>query len=237
MQFTVPDTSPEYQSQKVMVSAADKVGDYYVFKCRVAAKDMDAQISAQLVNGDKFSKTYTYSVREYAEYLLDHLDVPQYAEAEQLVRAMLAYGKNAAYYFAGGDKEPETIDTVIPESAPTIAQSAEGIYDGASLSLKSQTTLSIYFKSGSPLELSIDDKTEGVDYDVINDGINYAIRIRNIAVYDLDKPITVKVNGEDAVTYSPLNYCCKAQSSSDPKLVNTMKALYNYWLAADAYFD
>ena len=72
---------------------------------------------------------------------------------------------------------------------------------------------------------------------VINDGINYAIRIRNIAVYDLDKPIIVKVNGEDAVTYSPLNYCCKAQSSSDPKLVNTMKALYNYWLAADAYFD
>lgn len=237
MQFTVPDTSPEYQSQKVMVSAADKVGDYYVFKCRVAAKDMDAQISAQLVNGEDAGKTYTYSVREYAEYLFDHLDVPQYAEAEQLVRAMLAYGKNAAYYFAGGDKEPETIDTVIPESAPTIAQSAEGIYDGASLSLKSQTTLSIYFKSSSPLELSIDDKTKGVDYEVINDGINYAIRIRNIAVYDLDKPITVKVNGEDAVTYSPLNYCCKAQSSSDPKLVNTMKALYNYWLAADAYFD
>lgn len=237
MQFTVPDTSPEYQSQKVMVSAADKVGDYYVFKCRVAAKDMDAQISAQLVNGEDAGKTYTYSVREYAEYLFDHLDVPQYAEAEQLVRAMLAYGKNAAYYFAGGDKEPETIDTIIPESAPTIAQSAEGVYDGASLSLKSQTTLSIYFKSSSPLELSIDDKTEGVDYEVVNDGINYAIRIRNIAVYDLDKPITVKVNGEDAVTYSPLNYCCKAQSSSDPKLVNTMKALYNYWLAADAYFD
>ena len=234
MQFTVPDTSPEYQSQKVMVSAADKVGDYYVFKCRVAAKDMDAQITAQIIDGEVAGKTYTYSVREYAEYLLAHLNVPEYAEAEQLVRAMLAYGKNAAYYFAGGDKEPETIDTVIPESAPTIAQSAEGIYDGASLSLKSQTTLSIYFKSGSPLELSIDDKT--VDYEVVNDGINYAIRIRNIAVYDLDKPITVKVNGEDAVTYSPLNYCCKAQSSSDPKLVNTMKALYNYWVAADAYF-
>ena len=120
-----------------------------------------------------------------------------------------------------------------PESAPTIAQSAEGIYDGASLSLKSQTTLSIYFKSNDELTLTCDNHT----FDTDRDGKYYVIRIRNIAVYDLDKPITVKVNGEDAVTYSPLNYCCKAQSSSDQKLVNTMKALYNYWLAADAYFD
>ena len=49
--------------------------------------------------------------------------------------------------------------------------------------------------------------------------------------------IQVKVNGQDAVKYSPLTYCYKAQqTSSNTKLVNTVKALYNYWLAAKTYF-
>ena len=110
-------------------------------------------------------------------------------------------------------------------------------FDGATLSLKSQTTLSLYFKSDDPITLSIDGKTEGVDYELKSAGNEYVIRIRNIAIKDLNKNITVKVNGQDAVTYSPLTYCYKAQNSSDTKLANTVKALYLYWQAADEYFD
>ena len=48
--------------------------------------------------------------------------------------------------------------------------------------------------------------------------------------------VTVKVNGEEAVTYSPLTYCYRAQNSTDEKLANAVKALYKYYLAAKSYF-
>nr|WP_316613414.1 hypothetical protein [uncultured Ruminococcus sp.] len=112
MQFTVPDTGAEYQNQEVAVCDDIKVGDYYVFKCRVAAKNMDSVISAQLVDNDNNkSIIYTYSVKEYANYLLENAnengttEQKSYAKAAPLVRAMLVYGDNAAYYFdkTGGD--------------------------------------------------------------------------------------------------------------------------------------
>ena len=48
--------------------------------------------------------------------------------------------------------------------------------------------------------------------------------------------ITVTVNGTGTVAYSPLTYCYKALNSDNAKLVNTVKALYNYHLAAHEYF-
>ena len=236
MQFTVPDTSPEYQAQQVYVKDLTPVEldgkNYYVFKCRVAAKDMDAQISAQLIDGSDTGDTYTYSVREYAEYLLDNLDVPAYACAESLVRAMLEYGDNAKYYFGSGEK-PADCGAVIPEYTAVESQSADCVFDGASLSLKSKTTLSLYFDSASEIAFSVD----GADCELEHIGNEYAVRIRNISVCDLDKAVTVKANGAEVLTYCPLVYCYKAQNSSNAKLVGTVKALYDYWLAAKSYFS
>lgn len=68
-------------------------------------------------------------------------------------------------------------------------------------------------------------------------GSEYVIRIRNIPAARLDQSFTVKVNGTDAITYSPLTYCYNAQQiSTDLKLVNTVKALYSYWDTAEKYF-
>ena len=250
MLFNIPNTSTEYQTQYVYLNAkggeqrvvakpVEGRSNIYMFKCRVAAKDMESEISAQMFNGDDKSVIYTYSVKKYADYLIEHKnDSAAYAKAVPLVQAMLVYGKNANYYF-GGETEPEEIsETVIPEYNSTVEPFAENIFDGATLSLKSETTLSLYFVSKDPITLSIDGKTEGVDYELQHVGYDYVIRIRNIAVYDLDKPITVKVNGEDAVTYSPLTYCYKAQqTSTNSKLVNTVKALYNYHREATDYFE
>ena len=240
MQFTVLDTSAEYQNQEVAVSDDTKVGDYYVFKCRVAAKDMDSVIQAQLVDGNSKSSVYTYSVREYANYLLENAnengttEQKSYAKAAPLVRAMLVYGDNAKYYFDKTGEEPDAVEATIPEYGSIIHDTmpAGVTFTGAILSLKSQTTLSLYFESNQEIELTC----PGYTTKTAHSGREYVIRIRNIAVYDLDKPITIKVNGEDAVTYSPLTYCYKAQTSSDAKLVNTVKALYNYHLAAHEYF-
>ena len=241
MQFCVPDTSTQYQYQEIEVSDNIKVGNYYVFKCRVAAKNMDSVISAQLVDNDNNkSIIYTYSVKEYANYLLENAnengttEQKSYAKAAPLVRAMLVYGDNAKYYFDKTGEEPDAVKATIPEYGSIIYDTmpAGVTFTGATLSLKSQTTLSLYFESNQEIELTC----PGYTTKTAHSGREYVIRIRDIAAMDLNKEFTVKVNGADAVTYSPLTYCYKAQTSSDAKLVNTVKALYNYHLAAKDYF-
>lgn len=237
MQFNITDTSMEYQNQTVKVSEVEPKDGYYVFKCRIAAKDINSTITAQLIDGDKESNPYEYSVKQYANYLIAHQsESAEFAKAVPLVEAMLTYGDYAVNYF---NKEANPLDsldeTVIPNGyALTDTDNLpDGVtFDSATLSLKSQTTLSLYFKSAEPLTLTCEGRevvTESSDND-------YVIRIRNIPAADLNKPIKVMVNGTHSVTYTPLTYCYKAQSSNSVKLVNTVKALYNYWNAAYNYF-
>lgn len=207
---------------------------YYVFKCNVAAKEIDSEITAQIVDGDRSGELYTYSVREYADYLLSHLEVEEFAKAADLVRALITYGENAEYIFDKTDDEPAQVNTVIPEYDHTIHTLPSDVtFLGATLSLKSQTSLSLYFESEREIELSCDGQTT----ETAHSGKQYVIRIRNIPAAELNTYFTIKVDGEAAVTYSPLTYCYNAQSSEDTKLVNTVKALYLYWDAAEHYFN
>ena len=237
MQFTIPDTSKEYQEQTVKVCEAEKKDGYYIFKCRVAAKDMETPITAQIIYGDRQGTPYTYSVKQYADYLVEHQDDSTiFKNAVPLVQAMIAYGENAKWYFGKTDEDPDKINIEIPEYKSTVYDLPEGVtFGGATLSLKSETTLSLYFNSETEPTLTCADL--GVSYETGKTGTNeYVIRIRGIAANDLNKPFTVNVNGTKAVEYSALTYCFKAQNNSNPKLVNTVKALYQYWQQADLYF-
>ena len=237
MQFTIPDTSKEYQEQTVKVCEAEKKDGYYIFKCRVAAKDMETLITAQIIYGDRQGTPYTYSVKQYADYLVEHQDDSTiFKNAVPLVQAMIAYGENAKWYFGKTDEDPDKINIEIPEYKSTVYDLPEGVtFGGATLSLKSETTLSLYFNSETEPTLTCADP--GVTYETGKTGTNeYVIRIRGIAANDLNKPFTVNVNGTKAVEYSALTYCFKAQNNSNPKLVNTVKALYQYWQQADLYF-
>ena len=251
MQFTVPGTSGEYQSQKVYVKdiTPKTVGGrvYYIFKCRVAAKDMDTEIQAQLIDGTDKGTVYTYSVSEYAHYLLDNAYTDEtmttvknqdYADAYDLVTAMLRYGDYANAFF---DDSVETVEPVdlgslaIPQKAHTEDLPAGVSLEGSTLSLKSQVTLSLYFKSKKELTLSC----SGREFEVAHSGSQYVIRIRNIAAKELADDFTVSVAaaGESGtVTYSPMIYCFQAAASDDVKLANVAKALYLYWYQADLYF-
>ena len=243
MQFSVPNTSNEYQSQKVYVKDLQPVfydnKQYYVFKCRIPAKDMNAQITATFIDGENTCEFAPYSVEDYADYLLAHQEVEEYAKAKDLITAMLVYGDNAAYYFNTTTDKPEDISTVISTgiqqySSPEYFDLPQGVtFTGATLSLKSQLSLSLYFTSDHNIQLSC----EGQTVETANSGNEYVIRIRNIPTAELNNNFTVKIGGNDAVSYSPLEYCYKAQSSSNEKLVNTVKALYLYWVEAYNYFN
>ena len=238
--FTIPKNG-EPGTKDVYVKDADikTVGDktYYIFTCDVAAKEIKSNITAQLFNGYQISRIYTYSVKQYADYLIAHQDESAtFKKAVPLVEAMLTYGENARYYFDKTDEKPADLDVTIPEFTRTVYDLPAGVtYGGVTLSLKSETTLSVYFNSETEPTLTCYD--EGVTCDIENtDKHEYVIRIRGIAAYDLDKQYTVYVNGQKAVEYNPLRYCFSAQNNSDTKLANTVKALYLYWQAAQAYF-
>ena len=250
MHFTIP-TGRTVTEQDILVKDARIVESddktYYVFKCRVAAKEMTSEIKAQMIDGDQHGTEYTYSVKEYADYLLEHADEREdLARAVPLVKAMLNYGAYSQVYF---DKNPSALanadleesekildNVTIDIADPVINGLPDGTtFEGATLSLKSETTLSLYFKSGEELAFSCDgytvEKATSADYQIA--------RIRGIKAKHIGDILTLKINGSEAISYSPLNYCKNVLDggTTNEKLINVVKALYFYRQAADAYFS
>ena len=113
MNFTLPNGT----TSKVYVSGTHEDGStattdttvkdgvtYYVFTCEVVAKEMTSDIQAQMIgnNGEKKGTVYTYTVKEYADYILSHTSAEgsDISKATiQLVKGMLNYGGAAQKYF------------------------------------------------------------------------------------------------------------------------------------------
>lgn len=177
MNFTLPDgtTSKVYVSgthEDGMTATTDTTvkgnATYYVFTCEVTAKEMTADIQAQMIgnNGEKKGKVYTYTVKEYADYILSHMSADEGDVSKatiQLVKGMLNYGGAAQKYFgyktdklaSDGLELTETVfdDTVIMNNITNDANKASVTYDNAQdkitfksayLSLNSTTDLCVY---------------------------------------------------------------------------------------------
>ena len=258
LHFVIPTNEQQFDTKDILVKNADTKFDaaanktYYIFKCDVAAKEISSEITAQIIDGEKKSDVHPYSVREYAEYLLTHTsDNTEFAAAAPLVKAMLNYGAYSQLYFDrnAGALANQSLTTAEKQlgviTAGDINKNSEAnlpddvTFTGATLSLKSKTTLSLYFKSkeNRPLNLTCGGMT--TETQTIND--EQVIRIRDIAAKKLSEDVTVNVSsqeGNGTITYSPLTYCCKvlAKTDANPKLQDVVTALYWYWKAADLYF-
>ena len=249
MHFTVPNGGKTVVHD-VPVAQATVKGNYYVFKCNVAAKEMNSNIKAQIISGTKSGKEYTYSVKEYADYLLSHTDVQAYADAAPLVIAMLNYGVRAQLYFHP-DTEAENLVNVDREtdlSGVTAESITSHTYTdnlpdtvtlaGVTLSLKSETTLSLYFKSDAELTFECAGKT----IQTVSSGKYQVARIRGIKAAELKNDFTVTVKEGDTVLgtveYCAMTYCYNALSddTQSENLQNVCKALYLYAEAAKDYF-
>ena len=252
MHFTIPQNG-EPATQNILVKDAKKVETgsqtYYVFKCQAAAKEMTSEIRAQIIDGESSGTEYTYSVREYADYLIKHAyDSAAYARAVPLVKKMLNYGafaqgyfdKNTASLANGGltDEEKALGDVTVTEPE-TSANLPEGVtFEGATLSLKSETSLSLYFKSGTALTFSCDGKT----VEAASSGGYQIARIRNIPANELKDSFTLSLTAggaDGSVVYSPMNYCGSILrgGTDNEALVSVIKALVLYAQAADTYFS
>ncbi len=239
MHFIIPagNTTSEQRvnvKDAKQIKADDKT--YYLFKCNVAAKEMTSEIKAQIIDGENKGTEYTYSVKEYADYLLAHTsENTEYEKAAPLVENMLQYGAYAKEYFDKTDTLDNLDDVTIDVAEPVIKNLPEGTtFEGATLSLKSEITLSLYFKSDSELEFSC----EGYEVKTAESGDYKIARIRGIKAPDIGNVFTLEVGG-GTVQYSPLNYCKNVldDDTQDKKLRNVVKALYLYWQTSSEYFS
>ncbi|MBQ9868598.1 MAG: leucine-rich repeat domain-containing protein [Ruminococcus sp.] len=256
MQFDVPDGK---KTETRIVYVKDVLDDtvtisgrtYFKFKCQVAAKDMAAEIVAQLHDGNARGEEYKYSVREYAKYILDHSD--NYNEKTiNLVKAMLNYGSAAQEYFlneSGSDLANFDLDTdynkVDDVTAETIGKPYDATktslpkdvtFEGVTLSLRSETTLSFYFKGDTDLSSVLGD-----DFPIETTPDGYQVyRIRGISASKLDKDFAIdKAEADCCLSYCPLTYCYNVLNRNEgtPQLQKVCKALFLYNQAANDYFD
>ena len=175
---------------EVAMPAQSADGLYY-FNLPISAKSMADSINAKLMDGNTVIAEKTYSIRMYAEAILNG---DYSAEHKAIAKAMLNYGAAAQNYFGynTGDLANENFaytnewNTVDVNALPniTITGPADG-YLGTTLLLRSTIGVRLYFNRRVPGS-------------VANDG-NYYVEIDGITVNDLDKTYTVTV--EDT-TYS-----------------------------------
>ena len=111
MQFTLPDSTVT----QVAVADAKQVEvngkSCTAFPCQVAAKQLTDDIEARMVVNGKYGPVYTYTVKDYLNYLLEH-DYPQ--QAKELAGTLLVYGGKAQLYF--GYRTDALADTAEPNS-------------------------------------------------------------------------------------------------------------------------
>ena len=255
MLFTKPDgtTSKVYVKDIKDEPRTVSGNTYYVFSCGVSAKNMSGNVTAQMfVGGTSSGNPMIFSVKDYADYLLNPDNGhPDREAASGLIKAMLNYGTYAQVYFGVGGVPANDTDYMTPEEkqrpeneavsceAPVTDISLDNLpgvkYEGASLSLKNETTLSLYFKSNETLTFECSGRT----VETVNSGSYQIARIRGIKADEIGTLITLTVsNGSEqgTVTYSALNYIDTIlKGNYDSDLVNVVKALYFFYSEAVDY--
>lgn len=259
MQFTLPDGNVS----EIPVSDAELRNlngkDYYVFPCEVAAKEMTADITAQIVFSDgSRGEEFVFTVKQYADHILEHSDEnEEYAKAAELVKTMLNYGAKAQQYFEyntqllaneGLTDEEKSVEAVTAEMLEAykntdIQQNDLAVFEGANLSLVSQTTLRLYFTVDESKADSVVYSCGGETLEPVKHGNYYYVEITDISADNLDTEYVITLSdGTDTlnVSYSVLAYCYNVLSrpvsaARTQELKDLLAALYLYNVQADKF--
>ena len=264
MQFTVNG-----KTQKVKISEASRAEDYYIFRCNVVAKEMTDTITAQiyLSEGNPDGDAYTYTVRDYAVYILDHQSVYGKAVVD-VVNEMLNYGAAAQIYF--NYNTSDLANSVVNDSnKPSMFEGAYkfidvlsrityrdfGTYNDefvttvgdvklsmASLSLKSTLTLKLYFEN-VPEGTFFEYKDKEIA--TTKSGKYTVVTIEGINPYYINAWVEIDVSyGETngTIIYNPLKYVYNVMKADyDTKvtwqLKQLMSSLIEFDFALSEYYN
>ena len=251
MQFTLPNGTVT----KVPVSAAqtnvtiEEGTTYYRFPCEVASYEMTQDIKAQMFDGNgKCGKEYTYTVRDYAQYLIDHVDL--YQDAYPFAVAMLNYGACSQKYFNKAvdelankylnDNELEILDRFEGYIDNFVANKAEnkvlGQFAGLSMVLKSETTLNIFYEPKEGIDVSkLNFIVDGKEITPVKRGQYYILSLENIRANELGNLKTFTVtDGTNTLSgeYCAMMYCYQVLTAAEgtyaDDLVTLVKAFSDY---------
>ena len=219
----------------------DEEAKTYRFSIHMAAAQMTDEICVQTVCGGEELSNQTYTVRQYAMYVLEDEGLRAY---HAVVQAMLCYGGAAQAYFGYHTDAPA--DAGLPnENTPEIPESVqdmvvsgeiEGIgFYGASLVYRDKIAVRFYF-TGDAAQMTF--TAQGNTYTPVAKGDMYYIEIGDIVPQDLDKQITLTVTDREGsamtVTYGPMNYLVRMNQKGSDSLKTLLKAIYRYHLTAKA---
>ena len=254
---------------RVNKADVEKSSEYnaFAFPYTVGAKYMTTEVSAKVIDGDRESKVYTATVKNYIDYVLTHQD--EYSSVVELVKALANYGTaaqiqfdyktdnlpNSSTYISDSDKVIKEVDFSSYKDTITNEDSVEGIsYYGSSLVLLSETTIRDYFtvSEGHSIdeyifqrELADGTTTYITPKKAVINGVDYYyVEAQNAKAYQLDQPVSVRVQKKDGdinsgltVKYSAFSYGYRTQINftSTEKLVDVTRTMYWYWKAALAY--
>ena len=239
-------SSPGRTEEKYQFAETEDIDgiEYYIFRYDVAAKEMKDTVTIQLYeNGTAVYDPNLTSVRQIIDMYKSR--PAEYSREIPLLNAMLHYGEYSQKYFeynCEGLDYTDISDTVIDDEYSYDGQPAASLpegttFAGATLSLRSKTTLSFYFKTNDKsLTFALDDAAKQKGYECVTETDTYKgytiFRVRGIAANDLGKSITVSVNDTYSVTYCPMNYCYTALNggTTDEDLKNVCRALYLYYI-------
>jgi hypothetical protein len=227
---------------------------YYVYTCYLTSVQMADTVTAKVVSGEKTSVEYNYSVVAYAKAVFAQTDA-SFEAVKPLMKAMLHYGANAQLCFnhnvanlANKGLEAEDLDSVTAETFADYEilgtnSTSCGSFVSANLLLESETTLKFYFKANEGVDVStLTFKVDGKVVEATEQGEYLVVAIANIKAAELDTTHRVQVTcGSEKATfvYSVFTYAYNVLSAETgvyaPELVNTLKAMYFYNVAAENY--
>ena len=251
MQFTLPNGT----ITKVPVSAAQtnatiKEGTtYYRFPCEVASYEMTQDIKAQMFDGNgNCSKEYTYTVRDYAQYIIKNSS--SYVDAYPFAVAMLNYGACSQKYFNKAvddlankylnDDEQKIPDRFDGYINGFVAEKAEngvlGQFAGLSMVLRSETTLNIFYEPKEGMDVSkLKFLVDGKEITPVKRGQYYILSLKNIKANELGNSKTFTVtDGTNTLSgeYSAMMYCYQVLQAKEgtyaDDLVTLVKAFSDY---------
>ena len=250
MQFTLPNGTVT----KVLVSEAqtnttiNAEKTYYRFPCEVASYEMTRDIKAQMFDGNgNCGKKYTYTVRDYAQYIIENGSL--YVEAIPFVLTMLDYGACSQKYFkvavddlANKELNPSNdisgmdSDYMDDFAAKKAEDDVLGQFAGFSMVLKSETTLNIFYEPKEGIDVSkLTFSVDGKEITPVKRGQYYILSLENIRANELENSQTFTVtDGTNTLSgdYCAMMYCYQvlhaAEGTYEDDLVTLVKAFSAY---------
>lgn len=224
----------------------------YKFTLSLGYKELSDKITAKFVCEAGESREYSYSVKEYAGYIMKNkAESDEYKKAAPLAEAMLNYGAYTQKHLghsknnlANSECAKKDVSSVTSKTLEkyriTTAQGGELVTAaGSNLSLE-PLTLRLYFNKLSDKALSF--RLNGVELESgIKDNYIY-VEIKGISLGSLDKDFKIEISDGETTEYVRYNLCAYLYlgvSSNHESFTNefkdTLRALYLFNKAAASY--